>query len=827
MSRFRHLKIIGGVRATEYKYPQKVRGGAKFALPPRDDELGHARLLRTQLNDAERLALVPRQGEPEPRGITLAFESEPDFLLRSESLEDRRAQIRLLSVKPEGTRQLANVFVPREAFAKFIRKIDDYENEHKRSPKSNERRNKKLIDSIAGVRLAVARDLWTDPRPFPAADQAIWWEVWLRDEGSTPVVVHQEFGAEARALGMEVSDQRQVFPERVVTLIRAAPADWNRSRLLLAGVAEIRSPAEPATPYLELTPADQAEVMADAVRRIRPAELDAPAVCLLDTGVRRAHPLLESSLLEQDLQAVNPEWGTSDHDNGQHGTCMAGNALHGCLTELFQTRDTVTLTHRLESVKILPPRGANRPELYGETTRQAAAKAEVMRPDRGRVLCMAVTDTSAPVRDGRPSAWSAGVDQLTWNNGRETRLLCVSAGNLRALDGRTYTYPASNLTADAVIEDPAQSWNTLTIGAYAGRHQVTSAKHRGWAAAAALGGLTPTSRTTASWAESDAKGWHYKPDVVMDGGNWGRDLSGLLSPLDDLALLTTGFGPSGAKLDTNGDTSAATALGSRACTMTLASYPEMRAETLRALFVHSARWTRQMELDVPGTGRADLARRLRVFGYGVPDPVRMLWSLQNQVTLVAEGVLTPYIMTTDGPKTSQMAVHGLPWPSAALASLGDTPVTLRVTLSYFIEPSPGFRGWTRSFRYASHGLRFELRQPGESEPRFLARLSKEAQNEETGAPTRGSDPGWALGWDQRVRGCLHADWWTGAARDLAKRDMLAIYPVTGWWRERPHLGKVETPAPYSLCLSIETPSQEIDLYTPIVNQASIVTPIEV
>lgn len=81
-----------------------------------------------------------------------------------------------------------------------------------------------------------------------------------------------------------------------------------------------------------------------------------------------------------------------------------------------------------------------------------------------------------------------------------------------------------------------------------------------------------------------------------------------------------------------------------------------------------------------------------------------------------------------------------------------------------------------------------------------------------------------LGPRYRVRGSLHSDWWTGKASKLARRETLVVYPVTGW-RERPHLGKVETTAPYSLCLSIETPSQDIDLYTPIVNIASIAVPI--
>jgi hypothetical protein len=53
-----------------------------------------------------------------------------------------------------------------------------------------------------------------------------------------------------------------------------------------------------------------------------------------------------------------------------------------------------------------------------------------------------------------------------------------------------------------------------------------------------------------------------------------------------------------------------------------------------------------------------------------------------------------------------------------------------------------------------------------------------------------------------------------------------VYPVTGWWRERPHLGRFERAARYSLIVTIEAPEIEVDLYTPIMNQTEIVTELE-
>ena len=45
-------------------------------------------------------------------------------------------------------------------------------------------RNKPLVSRIENVRLATARSLFTDDANlFPqAADEQVWWEVWLRDD---------------------------------------------------------------------------------------------------------------------------------------------------------------------------------------------------------------------------------------------------------------------------------------------------------------------------------------------------------------------------------------------------------------------------------------------------------------------------------------------------------------------------------------------------------------------------------------------------------------------------------------------------------------------
>jgi hypothetical protein len=159
-----------------------------------------------------------------------------------------------------------------------------------------------------------------------------------------------------------------------------------------------------------------------------------------------------------------------------------------------------------------------------------------------------------------------------------------------------------------------------------------------------------------------------------------------------------------------------------------------------------------------------------------------------------------------------MHLHALPWPAEALLELGELQVSLRVTLSYFIEPNPGARGAGDKYSYQSHALRFEVRRPGESTKLFLSRINRLARDEEEGTSTASPDPGWTIGDQLRRRGSLHSDVWTGTAAELANRGFVAVYPAVGWWRRRARLQRYDRQARYALIVSIEAPESPIDLY---------------
>ena len=141
----------------------------------------------------------------------------------------------------------------------------------------------------------------------------------------------------------------------------------------------------------------------------------------------------------------------------------------------------------------------------------------------------------------------------------------------------------------------------------------------------------------------------------------------------------------------------------------------------------------------------------------------------------------------------------------------------RVSLSYFVEPNPGERGWLRRYRYPSHAFRFELKRALETENDFRVRINKQAIAEEgsLGQFDTGRD-GWILG-RIRDRGSIHSDHWRGMAADLAKRSLVAVYPGGGWWKENPARRRYDQKGRYALIVSIRALSSAIDIYTPVAN----------
>ena len=699
-----------------------------------------------------------------------------------------------------------------------------------------------MLDAIFEIRAASLQALWTDEEEFPDAEEgSLWWEVWLptrRDQDRRAGVnrdqqkaVVDAFLRQAKDQGMEVPPGELKFPERTVLLVHASVDQMQHSIVMLNSIAELRRPKETAEFFDSLPANEQIEWLDDLLDRTRFAdETDqTPYVCLLDTGVNRGHRLLAPALTSDDLHTVEPGWGTDD--NNGHGTQMAGLALAGNLTQLLAGNNPVEINHRLESVKLLSEDGTTGtdPHHHGYLTAEAVARPEITAPARRRVFGMSITARGNRDR-GQPSAWSATIDSLAADvdrYGANPRLLIVAAGNVK--DNNAWAkYPDSNDTDG--IHDPAQAWNALTVGAYTNLVRITESDASDYAPVAPKGGVSPFSTTSLIWEEPKKRQyWPLKPDIVLEGGNAAKDLlSAVWMP--SLSLLTTHHQPLERSFTTANATSAATALASRLAAQVLAVYPEFWPETVRALIIHSAEWTEAMEQRClpqnKNPSKENYRHLLRRCGFGVPNLDRALWSVGNSLTMVVEESLHPFKREPGKlPTFRDMHIHGLPWPRDVLEDLGKTPVEMRVTLSYFIEPNPSRRGDRSRYRYESHGLRFDVKRPTESIDDFRRRINLAARDEERGIHHSSSDPSWLIGTQGRHRGSLHSDIWRGTAADLASRGNIAVYPSTGWWKTRHSLEKYDQVARYALVVSIKAPEVDVDLYTEVENL--IATPVKV
>lgn len=826
-----HLKIEGFSTTHAFATPQSGRGSFRIAERARRT---HGRHLLRQLSAltvaAERRIEEQHQFSAEiPNGIYIQFESEPGFELATESLGREASGIELLSVIQLGPKHqrrcVATVFVPEGKLEIFERLVRDYltsaPGEDPQKP-----RHRKLLNNIARIRLATLRALWTDDPALYPRDRGspVWWEAWLRvgDDREAYLKLFREHGA---AMGLTVSPRSLRFLERTVVAVKASVEQITRSVFLLNCIAELRRLKATADFFVDLKPSDQQAWTNDLLIRMRWPEADAPAVCLLDTGVVRAHPLLSQAFAVGDLHTIKPAWGTADVHG--HGTAMAGLALHGDLTEILPGTGPVELIHRGESVKLLNRDGGNEGELYGDLTREAIARAESAAPQRIRTVCMAVTATGDRDR-GKPSSWSATIDALACGveDGRP-RLIVLSAGNTDPENHEDY--PDSNATDS--IHDPAQAWNALTVGAYTEKQEIDLKKWPGASALAPRGDLSPFSCTSGTWE----RGWPLKPDVVMEGGNLARTPPYGLSDIADLQLLTTHYRPNIAPLDLISETSAAAALAARLCARIQARYPGLWPETVRGLIVHSAKWTPAMiERYRPTAARSNATTLLRHCGHGVPSESVALWSASNALTLIIETDITPFEDVKDAAgnivhfRAREMNLHALPWPIEELNELGAMQVEMRVTLSYFIEPNPSARGWTRRYLYESHGLRFDVKRPLETDADFLERINRRARDEAGQHHySPGPDDGWALGPQLRRIGSIHSDRWLGSASDLAARGQIGVYPTIGWWRERRKHERWNSKARYALIVSITTAATEVDLYSAVAAKVAAATAVEV
>ena len=305
-----HLLLRNNGVREAYRRPNQII--TPPGLPQRERAVHAAALAQAvgQALDAARQQMATRDA-----GVAVGT---PDFYLEVQLpgseragldlLADRRQHMEVVAVRePEqrGDPLIASVFVPARAENYYLRKIEAYRSTDTRSGRP---RNEPLVSRIDTVRLATARSLFTDEdRLFPKqATERVWWEVWLR-EGR-----RETFERIAQALNITLRAHAVRFPEREVVLALSEVATLDRLVAHSDVVAELRRAKDTPSFFMGLGGAEQRAWSAELLNRLAPPGDVNVAVCLLDSGVHRTHPLIEPVLAELDWHTINPAWGADD-----------------------------------------------------------------------------------------------------------------------------------------------------------------------------------------------------------------------------------------------------------------------------------------------------------------------------------------------------------------------------------------------------------------------------------------------------------------------------------------------------------------------------------
>ncbi|WP_455151060.1 S8 family peptidase [Capnocytophaga sp.] len=835
MSKYEHIIVPQGIKR-DVNYSSGGGGGRAF-IPERNRQ-EHAQYLQKRFDTIKAENTKVKQqmtalSLPARRGTYLEISSALGYDLVSKSLEDQKAKIQLLNIRQVTTEDdqkqtFATIYIPHGEEKVLLGKLHKYATEESNGKPKNDI----LFRSIEDVKLALLEALWTDNQEDFPTERNDWYEVWIRISGIEKATIDQQCNRFKKSLqSLHISykeDSILTFPERAVFLVCANKTSLANLLACSDQLAELRMGRALTGFLFNENRSEQQEWVDDLLSRLEINNDTDSVVCVLDSGVNNGHPLLEPIIPEKNCGSVVGE-GIAD-GNG-HGTRMCGTVIYGDMSSYLANNQKIQIENQIGSVKLLPYNHPNPKEIWGFLTEQAVATSEIIFPKKTICYCMAITAEES--EKGKPTSWSGAVDSIAYNNGNTGRLFMVSAGNIRDINfldkDIINIYPNNHSLRK--IQNPAQAWNALTIGAFTNIVAPNSPELAGYDRVAPVGGISPFSRTSYLWGKTAL----IKPEVMFEGGNLYKTNDSLLpfSTHQDLELMTTSKNYQiSSFFDTINATSAATALASNFAGRLQAKYPHLWAESIRGLIVHSAKWTSAMEEQFPvrNGNRADMIQRLRHCGYGVPSEERAFYSTENGLTYIAQEEIQPFIKEgKNAPKMNKMHFFELPWPREILEQLAETNVTMRVTLSYFIEPAPGEIGWKDKYRYASCGLRFDVNTEAEDQRAFQLRINGAIEAEENEERSKNDSKRWLIGADNRNRGSIHSDELNLTAAQLATCNLIAVYPIGGWWKTRTNLEKYNEKLRYSLIVSLDTPAENIDLYNVVKTkiETMIKTPIEV
>jgi hypothetical protein len=543
--------------------------------------------------------------------------------------------------------------------------------------------------------------------------------------------------------------------------------------------------------------------------KLQAPKLNAPKVCVIDSGIQERHPLLKAAIDSDNSRSWVPKETdqTADYvSHGGHGTRVAGAVLYPITIPRIGKEKAICWIQnaRVLAVDCKLPKQLFPPKLLGDIVDFYHSKKNT------RIFNHSIAGT-LPCPTQYMSPWAAAIDNLTWKN---DILFIVAAGNLPFRGKIGYTrlsvkdhLAANRLCPDYLLENscrianPAQSFQALTVGS------ISPASYHALPYSSISQKDKPSAFSCSGLGIWDT----IKPEVVEYGGDLVKDESIPPNIISDkkvcqevcpeLVRSTLNGGPAVAADEVG--TSFATPKVSHIAACLAAELPDETCLLYRALIVQSARW--------PEWTMADNIEKLHVIrqiGYGIPNIDRALGNSPNRITLITRG--------NNRIKARQAHVYQVKLPDKLRTQGEEHEILVEVTLSYKAQPR---RTRRNRRKYLSTWLDWDCSKKREDPEKFLARILKEYDASEDAE--KGEEGfKWTIGkrakkYGQiegvsRSAGTVQKDWTVVKSFQLREAFCIAVVGHEGWNNDP------EAEAPYSLVISFEAIASDIPIYAPFV-----------
>lgn len=525
--------------------------------------------------------------------------------------------------------------------------------------------------------------------------------------------------------------------------------------------------------------------------------IDAPIVCIIDSGIEEGHRYLAPAILEKDsICLLRHTDDVFDYvKEGGHGTRVCGAVLY---PDQIPIDGEYQLPCWIRNVRILDDTNIMPNNLIPPCViKNVVNRFYVGAKDKSRLYNHSVGSFS-PCRLMHMSAWAAEIDNQSYEN---DILFIQAIGNVRSNTIKKYLqdgneYPQYLLNPLCRVSNPAQSLQALTIGSISLSNYETEDL-------IALGNKNEPS----SFTRTGPGIWDViKPDVVEYGGTDVKNKDGRLITLttpSEVCLELIRISPEGPAyskdaIGTSFSTPKVTYIASQIQKM----LPESPALLYRALVAQSAKWPEWAQ----GIDPERYAEVLRYIGYGIPNVIRATENNEYRITLITKEQVEI--------GTREAHIYKIPIPQE-LSEIGeDFEILIEVTLSYSAKP----RRTRRTVkRYLSTWLEWESSRLGENFETFKERIliTGKSVDDDGGINwTIGSAKNRGMAKDfSRKNGTLQKDWVIIKSHELRDAFCIAVRGHEGWG--------AAFKAKYALVVSFEAIKQDIPIYEPIRNLVEI------